>query len=111
MDFFSSPLGEADAKGPRRVLEDDQRLMEPLEADITGADARDVVRRKLRRPDLGLQFPELVVQGAKAAFVEAFDEQGGHGEKAVRDVLCRRRDTLPLDLDFAHAPTPLVRAG
>ena len=93
------------------MFEDDQRLMEPLEAKIAGADARDVVRRKLRRPDLGLQFPELVVQGAKAAFVEAFDEQWGHGEKAVREVLRRRRDTLPLDLDFAHAHTPSFYAG
>jgi len=85
--------------------------MEALETKIAGSDALDIVRRKLRRPHLGLQFPELVVQGAKAALVEALEEQGGHGEKAVRDVLRRRGDTLALDLDFAHADTPLVRAG
>jgi len=104
-------LGDADAKLPRRMLKNDERLMEPLEADIAGADALDVVAGKLRCPNLGLQFPELVVQGAKAALVEALEEQGGHGEKAVRNVLRRRGDTLALDLDFAHADTPSLRAG
>ena len=85
--------------------------MEALEPKIAGANALDVVSRKLRPPDLGLQFPELVVQGAKPAFVHAFDEQGGHGEKAVRDVLRRRGDAFSLDLDFAHADPPVFRAG
>lgn len=93
------------------MLKDDERLMEALETKIAGADALDVVAGKLRRTDLGLQFPELVVQGAKAALVEALEEQGGHGEKAVRDVLRRRGDTLSLDLDFAHADTPSLCVG
>jgi hypothetical protein len=84
------------------VLDDDQRLVQTLQAEVTAPNARRVVRGKAGAADFGLEFSQLVVQRAESTLVEVFEEERRQRQEAVGDVSGHRGETLALELDFGH---------
>lgn len=89
-------LCDANTLASRRVLEDGQRLMQALKPEVSRADALHIVGRKARGANLGLEFSQLMVQGAKPRFIQMLEEQRRHEHKPVGDVACHGGEAFPL---------------